>query len=103
MADNDTFLIAAVLEQLNVTKLDYALLATAIGSPTANAARVKWARFKKKLDAKNGGSPGKPTGVTKSAGKSANRTPTKEKGVKAETSDEATEDDQVSISPIFQV
>jgi hypothetical protein len=96
-------------QPLGEVKLDYNLLATAIGSPTANAARLKWQRYQKKLKPKsNSPSPSKPTGVMKAgAGKANHRTLTKpkQKQVKGEgTSDEAigTEEDQASICPQFQ-
>lgn len=75
-SENETLLLA-VLSQLTVTKLDFALLATSIGSPTPGAAAKRWQRFQKKLkdSSSASSSPGtlpgkgkKPVGVKRMSG-----------------------------------
>lgn len=63
MASSDEILMKAVLEQVNASdfKLDYDILATAIGAPTGNAARVRWSRFKSKLAKSDSSATGLPT------------------------------------------
>ncbi|TAQ87782.1 hypothetical protein B7494_g3883 [Chlorociboria aeruginascens] len=65
MATSNEKLMAGVLKQVNVQKLDFEQLAADIGVPTAGAAAKRWSRFKVKLRESTGTSPIKPSGVQK--------------------------------------
>ncbi len=55
-----------------VTKLDYKILAQDIGAPGAEAARLRWYRFQKKLGSAKPQSPSKPAGIHKTASPNKN-------------------------------
>lgn len=60
MASADEVLMKAVLEQIYATdfKLDYDVLANAIGAPSKGAAQTRWSRFKSKLAKSDGAATG---------------------------------------------
>ena len=66
MATENETLLTAVLRQINVTKLDYGLLASEIGAPTAMAARLRWGCLHKKLMSSKSTGAGRTSGVQKS-------------------------------------
>lgn len=47
--DTEKELIVFAIKQAEIGKIDYDALKTHIGIPTANAARVRWSRFQKKI------------------------------------------------------
>ncbi|KAE8446072.1 hypothetical protein EG329_012580 [Mollisiaceae sp. DMI_Dod_QoI] len=65
MASQDEILLAAILRQITVTKIDYNQLAQEIGVVSAGAAAKRWQRYQGKLRNSTGSSPTKPAGVQK--------------------------------------
>jgi hypothetical protein len=111
--ESENQLLIAVLSQLSTTGINYKVLAGAIGSPTPEAARMRWSRYSKKIlgGKPAGSSPSKPAGITKSAKKAGVKIGSPTKKAKRKAADDeleteesmmdigTTEDDELPVTP----